>query len=66
VRRVRLPYEIVSSAKADGDLPPDSKPAGLARFIVTVVRGMAVQAAGGASHNELKRVVQTALQAWPE
>src|ERR1700733_5919723 len=33
-------------AKADGDLPPDSDPAGLARYVSTVIYGMAVQAAG--------------------
>lgn len=53
-------------AKSEGDLPPDSNPADLARFIATVIQGMAVQAAGGASREELRRVVQTALRAWPE
>jgi hypothetical protein len=36
-------------AKSDGDLPPDSNPAGLARYVATVIYGMAVQAAGGAT-----------------
>lgn len=53
-------------AKAEGDLPPDVVPADLARYIVTIIRGMAVQAAGGASRNELRRVVQMTLRAWPE
>jgi len=53
-------------AKAEGDLPRDSNPADLARFIATVSQGMAVQAAGGASRKELQRVIQTALRAWPE
>jgi len=53
-------------AKAEGDLSPDAKPADLARYVVTIIRGMAVQAAGGASRLELRRVVQMALRAWPE
>jgi AcrR family transcriptional regulator len=53
-------------AQAEGDLPPEASPADLARFVVTVVHGIAVQAASGASRNELRRVVRTALQAWPK
>jgi AcrR family transcriptional regulator len=53
-------------AKAEGDLSPDANPADLARYVVTIIRGMAVQAAGGASRHELRRVVQIALRAWPE
>ena len=52
-------------ARADGDLPAGADPADLARFAVTVVRGMAVQAAGGASCEELRRVAAMALRAWP-
>src|ERR1700736_3257693 len=55
----------LTCAKSTGDLPPDSKPADLARYITTVVNGMSVQAAGGATRAELRRVAQTALQAWP-
>jgi AcrR family transcriptional regulator len=52
-------------AKAEGDLPPDCNPADLTRFIATVLRGMAVQAAGGATRAQLQRVAETALRAWP-
>jgi AcrR family transcriptional regulator len=52
-------------ARADGDLPADANPADLARYIVTVLQGMAVQAAGGASREELRRVGETAMRAWP-
>ena len=52
-------------AKAEGDLPADAKPAGLARYVVTISQGMAVQAAGGASREELQQVVGTAMRAWP-
>jgi AcrR family transcriptional regulator len=53
-------------ALADGDLPADADPADLARYVVTVIRGMAVQATGGASREELRRVADVALRAWPE
>jgi AcrR family transcriptional regulator len=52
-------------ALADGDLPADAAPADLTRYLVTVVYGMAVQAAGGASREALQRVVEMALRAWP-
>jgi AcrR family transcriptional regulator len=52
-------------AKAEGDLPPDANAADLARYVLTVVRGMAVQAAGGAKLQELRRVALIALRAWP-
>jgi AcrR family transcriptional regulator len=52
-------------ARAEGDLPADADPADLARYVVTVMRGMAVQAAGGASREQLRRVAEIALRAWP-
>jgi AcrR family transcriptional regulator len=52
-------------ARADGDLPVAADPADLARYLVTVIRGMAVEAASGASRAELLRVAELALQAWP-
>ena len=51
---------------AEGDLPADADPGDLARYVVTLLRGMAVEAAGGASRDELRRVVEMALRAWPE
>ncbi len=53
-------------AQAEGDLPPDASPSDLARYVMTVVQGIAVQAAGGASRNELRRVIETALRTWPQ
>jgi len=52
-------------AVANRDLPAGSKPADLARYVATLIHGMAVQAAGGASRKELLSVVETALRAWP-
>jgi AcrR family transcriptional regulator len=53
-------------AKSDGDLPPDSDPSDLARYVSTVSSGLSVMAAGGASRKELRRVIQTAMRAWPK
>ena len=52
-------------ARALGDLPADVDPAALAGFAAAVTHGMSVQAAGGASRKELKRVADMALRAWP-
>ncbi len=53
-------------AISEGDLPADADPAALARFVVTVNCGISVLAATGATRTELLRVVETALQAWPQ
>jgi len=53
-------------AKRERDLPPDSDPAVLARYLMTVTNGMSVQAAGGATAKDLRKVAETALRAWPE
>jgi len=52
-------------AKSEGDLPANVNPADLARYIATVVYGMAVEAAGGASRSQLQRVVEMALRTLP-
>lgn len=52
-------------AVAEGDLPRDADPIKLARFLMTVVWGMSVQAAGGATRQQLKDIAEMALRAWP-
>lgn len=52
-------------AKSEGDLPATVNPADLARYVATIVYGMAVQAAGGASRDELQHVVEMALRTLP-
>ena len=49
----------------EGDLPADADVAGLARFVSTVLHGMAVQAKSGASKKELLRVKDMFLRMWP-
>lgn len=52
-------------ATSDGDLPSGCDPVQLARFVTTVVQGMSVQAAGGASRDDLLHVAEMAMRAWP-
>jgi AcrR family transcriptional regulator len=52
-------------AVAEGDIASDWNPADLARFVATVIHGIAVQAASGASRDELQRAAKIALRAWP-
>jgi len=53
-------------AVSEGDLPACCDPTDLARYVMTISYGMAVQAVGGATREELRRVVEIALHAWPE
>jgi AcrR family transcriptional regulator len=53
-------------AKREGDLPKNADPVELAHYVMTVVRGMAVQSAGGASRDQLHRVAQIAMRPWPK
>src|SRR5438132_8918375 len=56
----------LQQAKREGDLPKNAEPAELASYVMTVVRGMAVQSASGASSDQLRRVAKMALRAWPK
>lgn len=53
-------------AQAEGDLPPEADPGGLAALVNTVLVGMAVQTAAGAGREDLERAVDCALRLWPE
>lgn len=68
-RRKALEREIrrrFQRSRAEGDLPKQADPAALASYTCALIHGMAVQAAGGASRKDLKRVAELALRAWPE
>jgi AcrR family transcriptional regulator len=52
-------------AIAAGDLPAGSDPAALACYVAALGYGMAVQAAGGATRDELMKAVDLALESWP-
>jgi AcrR family transcriptional regulator len=64
-KSVAMIRERLARAKREGDLPKDADPASLARYVATVIHGMAVQAVSGVSRPELRRIAATALQAWP-
>ncbi|WP_306215393.1 TetR/AcrR family transcriptional regulator [Actinoplanes sp. RD1] len=52
-------------AVEEGDLPAGTDPALLARYVMTIGNGVAVQAAGGASREELQLITDAVLQSWP-
>ncbi len=58
-------HQRLERARDEGELPPDSDPAGLARYFSTITQGMSVQASGGATREALHEVVLTAMQVWP-
>ncbi|MFJ6632679.1 TetR/AcrR family transcriptional regulator [Streptomyces sp. NPDC091376] len=55
----------LEQAGIDGELPDGVGSADLSRYFATVYQGIAVQAAGGASREQLDRVVDVAMRTWP-
>lgn len=53
-------------AVGEGDLPPGADPTDLARYVLTVCDGIAVQAASGTSRAALRRIAGLALRGLPE
>ena len=51
-------------AVEEGDLPPGADPESLARYVMTVGFGIAVQAASGVSRDGLQRIADVALENW--
>ncbi|HWZ52693.1 MAG TPA: TetR/AcrR family transcriptional regulator [Granulicella sp.] len=52
-------------ARAEGDLPAELDPHDLARYIATVLNGLSIQAANGATKAEMTRVVELTLRSLP-
>jgi AcrR family transcriptional regulator len=52
-------------ARKEGELPANADPDEIARYFNTIAQGMAVQAAGGASRQQLQRVIDIAMRVWP-
>lgn len=61
-KRVRERFE---TAQREGDLPADADPEELARYIITVGWGMAIDAQSGADRQALMATARRALLAWP-
>lgn len=53
-------------AKKEGDLPAAIDPVGYAKFIATVVQGMAVQMGSGADRASLLAIADAAMAGWPK
>ncbi len=51
-------------AVEEADLPPDTDPERLARYLITVLWGMSVQAAGGATREQLRDISRQAMQSF--
>jgi AcrR family transcriptional regulator len=49
----------------EGDLPPGTDPELLARYLMAVANGIAVQAASGTTRDQLQQVADMALRSWP-
>ncbi|WYB33110.1 TetR/AcrR family transcriptional regulator [Streptomyces sp. SM1P] len=49
----------------EGDLAAGTSPDLLARYLMTIGNGVAIQAAGGAERADLERIVDAVLQSWP-
>jgi AcrR family transcriptional regulator len=62
VRGLRQRFE---RAIQDGDLPEGTDCATLARYVATILNGLAVQAASGATEKEMRLVARMAMRAWP-
>ena len=52
-------------AVQEGELPPETDASTLARYFVTIARGLGISALGGATRDELRAVAGIALQNWP-
>lgn len=48
-----------------GDLPPDTDPGAMARYLYAVTQGIAIQARDGAGPEELNAVVDMTMHNWP-
>ena len=55
----------LARAKEKGELLPDVDVSALSRYFSTVLRGMSVEASGGATRKDLQNVIDLAMKAWP-
>ena len=55
----------ITEGKAKGEIPRNTDPATLARYVAAVIAGMSVQARDGADEATLLEIAGVALAAWP-
>ncbi|MGM9491933.1 TetR/AcrR family transcriptional regulator [Ideonella sp. YS5] len=58
--------ERIARGVREGELPPDTDAASLARLFSAVYGGMSIQAKDGATKAQLLATVEAAMRAWPE
>ena len=58
-------FKRLEQAKAEGEIPQSADSAELARYFIAVIQGMSVQATSGATRQQLEKVANLALLAWP-
>ncbi|MEU5564977.1 TetR/AcrR family transcriptional regulator [Micromonospora musae] len=58
--------ERLQRAGAAGEIPASADPERLARYFSAIYQGIAVQAAGGATREQLHEVVEMAMTVWPQ
>jgi AcrR family transcriptional regulator len=63
---VCLIRERFERAEQEGDLPKGTDCGVLARYVATIMHGLAVQAVSGAAKEELQRVAELVMRVWPE
>ncbi|RYG15687.1 TetR/AcrR family transcriptional regulator [bacterium] len=63
--RLRAWTQRFEQAQAQGEIPAEPSASALARYVLTVLHGMTVQARGGATLDELREMVDVALGALP-
>lgn len=56
--------EVLERARADGDLDTDANPAAVARYVATLLQGMARAGFGGASRDESRGAAEMVLKFW--
>lgn len=62
---IDLRHRLEQAEQEEGGLPAGLTPANLARYLTTIIQGMSIQAAAGATHEDLCQVAETALLALP-
>jgi len=57
--------ERLQQAKRNREMPAGLDPAAFARYLMTVMEGMAVRAASGASRKDLREIATLTMRMWP-
>lgn len=58
--------QALSASCDEGGLPVSTNPELVARYLMTVANGIAVQASGGVGRDELQEIADMTLLTWPD